>query len=128
MTRRRDARAAKRFFRKLLKGQGGSPWQLVTDNLGSYAAARRELGLAATHRTGRYEKVSHQHTRERERQMRHFKSGAQAQCFLAVHAAIQNAFRVARHRLKAMYHRLLREQAFNLDSAVELRSQPCWLG
>ena len=117
VTRRRDARAAKRFFRKLLKGQGGSSWQLVTDKLGSYAAARRELGLAATHRTGWYEdnraEVPHQHTREQERQMRHFKSGAQAQCFLAVHAAIQNAFRVARHRLKAMHHRLLREQAFD---------------
>ena len=69
VTRRRDARAAERFFRKLLKGQGGSPWQLVTDKLGSYAAA---------HRTGRYEnnraEVSHQHSRERERYMRQFKS------------------------------------------------------
>ena len=67
VTRRRDARAAKRFFRKLLKGQGGSPGQLVTDKLGSYAAARRDLGLTAAHRTGRYEnnraEVSHQHSR-----------------------------------------------------------------
>ena len=116
VTRRRDARAAKRFFRKLLKGQGGSSLQLVTDKLRSYAVARRELGLSATHRTGQYEnnraEVSHQHTRERERQTRHFKSEAQMQRFLAVHAAIQNSFRVARHRLKAIHHRLWREQAF----------------
>ena len=29
----RDQRAAKRFFRKLLKGQGSPPWRLVTDKL-----------------------------------------------------------------------------------------------
>ena len=117
VTRRRDARAAKRFFRKLLKGQGGSPWQLVTDKLGSYAAARRDLGLTAAHRTGRYEnnraEVSHQHSRGRERHMRRFKSAGQAQRFLAVHAAIGNAFRVARHRLQAIHYRLCREQAFH---------------
>jgi putative transposase len=37
--RYRNARAAKRFFRKLLKGLGSKPWQLVTDKLRSYAAA-----------------------------------------------------------------------------------------
>ncbi len=34
---RRDRRAAKRFFRKLLKGQGGEPRRLVTDKLRSYS-------------------------------------------------------------------------------------------
>ena len=38
---RRDRRAAKRFFRKLLKGQGGEPRRLVTDKLRSYGAAHR---------------------------------------------------------------------------------------
>lgn len=33
--RHRNARAAKRFFRKLLKGQGSTPWKLVTDKLRS---------------------------------------------------------------------------------------------
>ena len=81
VTRRRDARAAKRFFRKLLKGQGRSPLQLVTDKLRSHAAARPEPGLPATRRTGLYEndraQVSHQHTKVRECQMRPFKSEAQ---------------------------------------------------
>ena len=31
VTKRRDSRAAKRFFRKALKHQGQVPWQLVTD-------------------------------------------------------------------------------------------------
>ena len=117
VTRRRNARAAKRFFRKLRKGQGGSPSQLVTDKLESYAAARRDLGLTAAHRTGRYEnnraEVSHQHSRGRERHMRRFKSAGQAQRFLVVHAALGNAFRVACHRLQARHYRLCREQAFH---------------
>ena len=40
---RRDQRAAKRFFRKLLKGQGDEPRRLVTDKLRSYSAAHRAV-------------------------------------------------------------------------------------
>ena len=36
-----DQQAAKRFFYKLLSGQGGEPRRLVTDKLRSYAAAHR---------------------------------------------------------------------------------------
>ena len=38
---RRDRRAAVRFFRKVLKGQGRSPRRLVTDKLRSYSAAHQ---------------------------------------------------------------------------------------
>ncbi len=37
--RYRNARAATRFFSKLLKGQGSTPWRLVTDKLRSYSAS-----------------------------------------------------------------------------------------
>lgn len=93
----------------------GSPWRLVSDKLRSYAAARREVGLSTTHRTGQCDntaEVSRQHITERERQMRRFKSAAQAQRGLAVHAATHHTFRLVRHRLKAIHHRLLRERAF----------------
>ena len=40
---RRDRKAAKRFFRKLLKGQARPPWRLVIDKLKSYRAAHREV-------------------------------------------------------------------------------------
>jgi putative transposase len=40
---RRDSRAAKRFFRKLLKKQEQEPNLLVTDQLGSYRVAHREM-------------------------------------------------------------------------------------
>ena len=38
---RRNRRAAERFFRKLLKGQGSEPRRLVTDKLRSYGATAR---------------------------------------------------------------------------------------
>ena len=94
VTKRRDKRAAKRFFRKVLKGQGEVPRRLVTDKLKSYPTAHREVFPSVEHRTGQYEnnraEVSHQHTREQERQMRRFKSIAQAQRFLYVHGQVQN--------------------------------------
>src|ERR1043166_9176982 len=40
---RRDAKAAKRLLRKLLKRQGRAPRVMVTDKLASYPAAKREL-------------------------------------------------------------------------------------
>ena len=40
---RRDKKAAKRLFRKLLKKQGRAPRVLITDKLKSYAAAKREI-------------------------------------------------------------------------------------
>jgi len=98
VTKRRDRRAAKRFFLRALKHQGRVPWQLVTDRLRSYAAAHREIFPSVMHRTGRHEnnraEVSHQHTRGQERQMRRFKSPQQSQRFLSVRGAIQNLFRV----------------------------------
>ena len=116
VTRRRDGKAAKRFFRKMLKHQGKPPWQLVTDKLRSYPAAHREVFPSVTHRTGQYEnnraEASHQPTRQQERQMRRFKSAGQAQRFLSVHGPVQNLFRVGRNHLKAIHHRLLRDRAF----------------
>ncbi len=82
LQRRRNARAARRFFRKLLEGQGTVPRRLVTDKLRSYAAAHRSVMPSVVHETRRYAnnlaEVSHQPSRQRERQMRRFKSVAHA--------------------------------------------------
>ena len=122
VTKRRELRAAKRFFRRALKHQGQVPWQLITDKLRSYPAAHRGIFPSVVHRTGQYEniraEVSHQHTREQERQMRRFKSMAQTQRFHSVHGSIQNLFRVGRHHVKAAHHRLLRERAFRVWNEV----------
>jgi hypothetical protein len=47
---RRDKKAAKRLFRKLLKKQGRAPRVLITDKLRSYAAAKREIMPGVEHR------------------------------------------------------------------------------
>jgi putative transposase len=54
VTSRRDTRAAMRFFRKLLKGLEYVPRVLVTDKLGSYAAARRQVLRSVEHRQSKY--------------------------------------------------------------------------
>jgi putative transposase len=115
---RRDRRAAERFFRRLLKGQGGEPRRLVTDKLRSYSAARRDVMPSVRHDTSRYAnnraEVSHQPTRQRERQMRRFKSPEHAQRFLSVHGIIQNLFRLGRHLVSAANHRILRDRSFRV--------------
>ena len=119
---RRDRRAAERFFRKLLKGQGHEPRRLVADKLRSYAAAHRTIMPSVAHDTSQYAnnraEVSHEPTRQRERQMRRFKSSAQAQRFLSVHGITQNLFRVGRHLLRAANQRMLRARAFVVWNAV----------
>ena len=115
---RRNRQAAKRFFRKLLNRQGREPRRLITDKLRSYSAARRAVMPSVVHITDPYAnnraEGSHQPTRQRERQMRRFKSAAHAQRFLSVHGPVQNLFRVGRHLLRAVHHRLLRTRAFGV--------------
>ena len=118
----RNRRAAERFFRKLLKGQGRVPFRLVTDRLNSYGAVLRTIMPSVNHDTGRYAnnraEVSHQPTRQRERKMRRFKSARQAQLFLSVHGVVLNLFRLGRHRLKSVHHRMLRTRSFSIWEAV----------
>ena len=115
---RRDRRAAIRFFRKVLKGQGRLPRRLITDKLRSYSSAYRTVMPSVPHSTRQYEnnraEVSHQPTRQRERQMRLFKSVGHAQHFLSVHGLVQNLFRTGRHLLRAVHPRLLRARAFGV--------------
>ena len=119
---RRNRRAAIRFFRKLLKGQGCVPRRLITDKLRSYPAACRTVMPSVVHCTEQYAnnraEVSHQLTRQRERQMRRFKSSAHAQRFLSVQGLVLNLFRVGRHLLRAVHHRLLRARSFRVWDEV----------
>src|SRR5690349_11208411 len=64
---RRNAKAAKRFFKRLLKGLQFAPRVIVTDKLKSYGAAKREVLPDVEHRRSRYlnnrAENSHQPTR-----------------------------------------------------------------
>jgi putative transposase len=110
--RRRDKKAAKRFFCKLLKGLRYVPRVIITDKLRSYSAAKQEILPRVEHRQYRYlnnrAENSHQPTRQRERRMQGFKSPGHAQRFLAAHGPIASHFRPRRHRLPARaYHQEL---------------------
>src|SRR5271154_5421294 len=114
--RRRDARAAAKLMRKLLRKQGFAPQTLVTDKLRSYGAAKAQLGLSARHEQGLRKnnraENSHLPVRRRERKMQRFKSPGSAQPFLSAHAAGQNAFNVQRHLVSGNTLRALRGEAF----------------
>jgi putative transposase len=85
--RRRDKKAAKKFFRKRLKGLTDVPRVMVTDKLQSYGAAKREMLPSVEHRQHRYlnnrAENSHQPIRQQERRMGRFKYPGHAQRFLA---------------------------------------------
>jgi putative transposase len=113
---RKDAEGAKSFFNRLLTVHGGEPRKVVTDKLGSYGVAHRELIPNSIHDTSRYgnnrAELSHQPTRVRERGMRRFKFMRQAQRFLGVHSAVHNLFNLGRHLISAKHYRLFRKRAF----------------
>src|SRR4029434_7932796 len=103
--RRRNKQAAKKFFRKLLKGCQYVPRVIITDKLKSYGAAKREILPGVEHRQHRYlnnrAENSHQPTRQRERRMQGFKSPGHAQRSLAAYGPIAQHFRPRRHRMSA---------------------------
>jgi putative transposase len=94
--RQRDKQAAKRCFRKLLKGLTYVPRVIITAQLKSYGAALRDILPSVEHRQHRYlnnrAANSHQPTRHRERRMLRFKSAAQAQRFLAAYGPMTGHF------------------------------------
>ena len=115
---RRDANAAKSFFRRLLKGLQYVPRAIVTDKLRSYGVAQRHLLPGVEHRQSRYlnnrAENSHRPTRRRERQMQRFKSPEQAQDFLFAHAFIHGHFHPRLHLMAAITYRAVRSTAFNV--------------
>ena len=116
LQKRRDGKAAKRFFKRVLKKHRGEPRKIVTDKLRSYNVAHKELIPNAIHETAQYAnnrcELSHEPTRVRERGMRRFKSMEQAQRFLGAHATVCNLFDLGRHLVSAENYRVFRQRAF----------------
>src|SRR5215467_9332762 len=99
--KRRNKQAAKKFFRKLLKGVQYVPRVIITEKLKSYGAAKREMLPGVEHRQSRYLnnpcENSHWPTRQREYRMQGFKSAGHAQRFLSAYGPIAQHFRLRRH-------------------------------
>jgi putative transposase len=115
---RRDKKAAKKFFRKLLKGLRYVPLVIITDKLKSYSAAKAEVlpGVEHCQNKGQNNRAenSHQPTRLRERVMRRFKSSGHAQRFLSAFGIITSHFRVGRHLYRASGYRAVMKSRFAL--------------
>ena len=119
---RRNKHAAKRFFRKLLKGLTYVPRVIITDKLKSYGAAKRELLPGVEHRqhkglNNRAEN-SHQPTRLREKKMRRFKSAKHAQRFLSAFGPLSQHVQPRRHRLHAQDYRATLQNRFQQWSEI----------
>jgi putative transposase len=98
-----DANAAKRFFKRVLRACNMLRERIVTDNLRSSGAARRQLLSAVEHRQSRYLKTS---GRELDATMRAADAtvqiAEQAQVFLTAHSFIYGDFHPRRHQLVLM--------------------------
>jgi len=107
--RRRNKKAAKKFFRKLLQGLTYVPRVIITDKLQSAGAAKREILPGVEHRQSRSLnnrcENSHRPTRQRERRIQGCKSPGHAQRFLSAYGLIAHHFRPRRHLLSALEYR-----------------------
>jgi len=114
---RRNAKAAKRFFRRLIT-QLGEPRVVITDKLRSDIKPVSALTSQADHRAHKglnnAIEVSHRPTRKREKIFGRFKSHRHAQRFLSAHDQINLIFRPRRYQLTAASYRHARTDAFNL--------------
>jgi putative transposase len=93
----------------LLKKQGCRPRRMITDKLGSYAAARRQVMPEVEHRShkGLNNRAENSHLpfRRRERLMQGFRSPRYLQRFVSVFSAVRNLFVPSRsHRLASATH------------------------
>jgi len=114
----RNAKAALKLMRTLLKKQGFAPTQIVTDKLKSYHKAFQTLHLNAEHidnkRSNNRAENSHLPVRRRERKMQKFKSPGSAQRFLNIHSATYNNFYLQRHLINRSLFKQSRAEAFDV--------------
>jgi putative transposase len=109
----RDTKWAKHLLKRLLKKQGCPPRRIITDKLGSSAAARRRIMPAVEHRSHKglnnRAENSHLPLRRREPTMQGFRSPGGLQRFTSVFSVVRNLFVPPRSRRSALathLHRL----------------------
>jgi len=109
MQSHRDQRAAKKFFRELLKLTGFAPRVIITDKLRSDRTAKKALipGVEYRQHKGLNNRAenSHRPTRIRERRMGRFKSLGHAQHFLSAYEPIRGYFHPHQYQQSATEYR-----------------------
>lgn len=118
LQRRRDAKSAIRFLKKALKRTGAAPRVMFTDKLRSYKKAHRVLLRKSEHhshkRLNNRAENSHQPTREKEKQMRGFKTLASTQRFLSSRGSLLNLLKVKRYVYPAKEYRKKLQEALTV--------------
>ena len=112
---KRNKKAAKRLLRKLIRNSGVKPKRIVTDRLGSYRAALKELNLRHVHDVGGRKnnraENSHLPIRRRERKSQKFRSMKTAQKQLSSYRQIYNLFNYQRHLISRQTLKQFRGEA-----------------
>ena len=112
---RRNKKAAMRLLRKLLKNNAVKPDRIVTDRLGSYRAALKDLNLHHVHDVGGRKnnraENSHLPIRRRERKSQKFRSIKTAQKQLSSYGQIYNLFNYQRHLISRKILKQFRHEA-----------------
>ena len=120
----RNTKAAKRLLTRLLRKQGCLPKRIVSDKLGSYAAAKRSVMPDVEHRShkGLNNRAENSHVpiRKRERIMQGFRSWPGLQRFVSTFSAIRNLFVPPRSRRSAFATHLHRLNAMAQWKAVTI--------
>jgi putative transposase len=121
-----NKKAAKKFFRKLLRGFREVPRLLITDKLRRYGVAQCDMLPGVEHRQHRHLNnragSSHQPSRQRERRMHGLKSAGHAQRLLSAYGPVAQHFRPRRQRLSALEYR--REMRQRFDRRRHITSPP----
>ncbi len=95
---------------------------MITDQLASYGAAKREVLPSVEHRQCRYlnnrAENSHHPTRKRGRILQRFTSAGHAQRVLSAVGSIRAHFCPCRHRLRAEEYRRVRPERFQVWNDV----------
>jgi putative transposase len=122
----RDRLAAERLLRKLIRKHARVPQVLVTDKLGSYGAALKDMGMKSQHRQHKGlnngAETSHQPTRRREQVIKRFKSARHLQRFISIYDPIANLFHFPRHSLTSPEYIMRRAEAPHQQRCMTTRS------
>ena len=130
LQKRRNAKSAIRFLKRSLKITGKMPRVMITDKLRSYGKAHRLLMKSTDHRShkrlnNRVENA-HQPTREKERQMRGFKTPSSAQRFISALGAFLNLLKVGRYKNPATEYRNKYKKSLDVfNSIVQNPQETC---
>ena len=122
LQKKRNAKSAIRFLKRALKTTGKVPRVMITDKLRSYGKAHRVLMQSTDHRShkrlnNRVENA-HQPTREKERQMRGFKTPSSTQRFISALGAFLNLLKVGRYKNSADDYRKKHKNALDIFNTI----------